>query len=73
MTDETNKGGRPPSPDGPKDDFYGFRGPCTILGEFRRTAGRTGGTILIQFIRWWLRRDGAELPERPPVAKEKAA
>lgn len=64
-TSEPNKGGRPPGPDGPKDDSYSFRAPSAILGNFRRTAGTRGPSILIQLLSWWLGIDGAELPERP--------
>jgi hypothetical protein len=71
-TDQPNKGGRPPHPDGPKDDFYGFRGPSSIFGRFRRAAGRNGATVLIQFLSWWLGDEGAELPERPADARRAA-
>ncbi|GHH57501.1 hypothetical protein [Lentzea cavernae] len=72
-TDEPSKGGRPTGPDGPKDDSYAFRGPSHVLKAFERSAGRDRGSVLIQFMRWWLRFPGAELPQRPPAITDKAA
>ncbi|MFJ5984240.1 hypothetical protein [Lentzea sp. NPDC092896] len=72
-TDEPNKGGRPPDPDGPKDDFYGLRGPGEVLKKYKAVAGRRGGSVLIQFMRWWLGFPDAELPDRPPSLLDKAA
>lgn len=70
--DEPNKGGRPPGPDGPSDDFYGFRGPSSVFVKFRKAAGRSGPSILIKLISWWLGLPGAELPERPSDIKRAA-
>lgn len=64
----TNKGGRPPSPDGPMDDSYNFRGPKTVLGRFKRTAARAAPTVLLGLISWWLG-DTDDLPARPHERK----
>lgn len=71
-TAEPNKGGRPPHPDGPRDGSYSFRAPSTLLSKFRRAAGYSAPTVLIQLLSWWLGLDGAELPERPADRKNVA-
>ncbi|HXT92220.1 MAG TPA: hypothetical protein VN714_23545 [Trebonia sp.] len=35
------------------------------LDKAAKAAGSDRGTLIKQFIRWYLRRPGAELPERP--------
>lgn len=32
--------------------------------------GSDRGTVIKQFIRWYLRRPGAKLPQRPPLKKD---
>lgn len=72
MTEETNKGGRPLSEDGPKDGFFAFRGPAALMARFRAIAGRDRGRVLLKLLAWWLGEDGAELPERPCDARKAA-
>lgn len=57
------KGGRPATGQGVQ---YTFRGPGQIVGNFRQRAG-AAPAVLVQFMRWYLRLPGAELPERPPA------
>jgi len=35
--------------------------------DFHKVTGRRLATVVHQFIRWYLRRPGAKLPERPSV------
>jgi hypothetical protein len=54
------------------DDRYDFRGPSSVLGRFKRVAGKRGPSVCIKLLAWWLGIEGAELPERPCDAQEAA-
>lgn len=37
--------------------------------EFKEVAGRRNASLVRQFIRWYLRKPGAKLPERPAASR----
>lgn len=59
-------------PDAPKTPHRTFRLPTDEwedLGAAAREMATDRTALLTAFVRWYLRRDGAKLPKRPPATE----
>jgi hypothetical protein len=63
-------------PNHPRTQHRSVRVPDDDWADLETTTNGVGsdrGTVIKEFIRWYLRRPGAKLPERPERAKPDAA
>jgi hypothetical protein len=57
----------PNQPKTPRRDLRVSDGDWADLGEQAAATGTDRTKVIVAFIRWYLRRPGAKLPERPPT------
>lgn len=65
-TCDTGRMGRPATGQTP---LRNFRAPDDEWAAFRAASGNNMTALIRQFIRWYLRRPGAKLPERPSIER----